>query len=263
MEKSYQGALPEIIYAHEYTAQTYRKKIRLLNNAVEIGYITEGELTCSVDEKRVFNIQKSDIFLYNGDMPIWIDSDVLHTHRTVGFLLDVNEIKGIDLKSFPILLEMSEGVFPLHRLIDEIIEVYSQEPENKILLGGLALTLFSKAMKKVEQLSDGRRFGELAYVEKAKKFVYENMRRPITQAEIAEHLRITSGYLCNIFKRVTGETMMSFINRTKLRQIKAVMDRENVKLTKAAEMYGYIDPNYVSRIYKKYFGENITENKRL
>ncbi len=263
MEKSYQGTLPEVIYAHEYGAATYKNKLRLQDNGVEIGYVTKGVMRFAIEEGGGgFLCKKNDMGIHRGGYSVLVSSDEPHSHRTIGFLFNVEGLKGIDLQSFPTVLSASEGVFPLHRLVDEIIEVYNQEPENKLLLGGLALELLSKVAKKVEQTTDERRFGELAYVEKAKKYVYDNARRQIKQTEIAEYLRITPGYLCNVFKRITGETVMAFINRTKLRQIKAVMDRENVKLAKAAEAYGYTDPNYVSRIYKKYFGENITSKNR-
>ena len=34
---------------------------------------------------------------------------------------------------------------------------------------------------------------------------------------------------------------------------------EHMNLNRAAALYGYTDPNYVSRIYKKYYGKNITD----
>ena len=38
-----------------------------------------------------------------------------------------------------------------------------------------------------------------------------------------------------------------------------LMDRERAKLCDAARQYGYSDPNYVSSLYKRTFGHNITE----
>ena len=42
------------------------------------------------------------------------------------------------------------------------------------------------------------------------------------------------------------------------------METKKLPLYEAATMYGYSDPNYVSRLYKKMFGFNITDvpNKR-
>ena len=38
------------------------------------------------------------------------------------------------------------------------------------------------------------------------------------------------------------------------------MESSGMKLYEAALQYGYSDPNYVSMLYKKLFGRNITEN---
>jgi YesN/AraC family two-component response regulator len=40
------------------------------------------------------------------------------------------------------------------------------------------------------------------------------------------------------------------------------MERENLRLYEAATRYGYTDANYVSRLYKRYFGKNITDFKK-
>ena len=52
---------------------------------------------------------------------------------------------------------------------------------------------------------------------------------------------------------------MQFVNKVKLSKICAVMKHENLKLYEAAELYGYSDPNYVSRLFKKYYNKNITD----
>ena len=53
-------------------------------------------------------------------------------------------------------------------------------------------------------------------------------------------------------------TPMQFVNRVKLSSIRTLMAKEGVKLYEAAEMFGYTDPNYVSKLFKKYYGMNIT-----
>ena len=82
-----------------------------------------------------------------------------------------------------------------------------------------------------------------------------------TQREIAEHLGITSEYLCAVFKKANEVSLIMFINQTKLSKIRSVMKRENRKLYEAAEPYGYSDPNYMSRLFKKYYGKNVTDIK--
>ena len=37
------------------------------------------------------------------------------------------------------------------------------------------------------------------------------------------------------------------------------MEKENLKLYEASQLFGYSDANYVSFLYKKMFGRNITD----
>ena len=53
--------------------------------------------------------------------------------------------------------------------------------------------------------------------------------------------------------------LMTYINRMKLDKIRQLMANERMHLKNAAAIYGYGDPNYVSRIYEKYYGKNITD----
>ena len=74
-----------------------------------------------------------------------------------------------------------------------------------------------------------------------------------------EHLDISPEYLCAIFKKTEGITIMRYINKHKLEGIKTLMEQTNLHLYEAAGLYGYSDPNYVSRLYKQLFGYNITD----
>ena len=53
---------------------------------------------------------------------------------------------------------------------------------------------------------------------------------------------------------------MQFVNRVKLSSIRMLMAKENLKLYEAAQRYGYSDANYVSKLFKKYYGINITQS---
>ena len=76
---------------------------------------------------------------------------------------------------------------------------------------------------------------------------------------MAEYLKITPAYLCRIFKKVHGSSLMKYVNKTKLEGIRNLMASENIHLYEAAQLFGYQDANYVSSLYKKLFGYNITE----
>jgi AraC-like DNA-binding protein len=56
---------------------------------------------------------------------------------------------------------------------------------------------------------------------------------------------------------------MRYVNRVKLERIRVLMEREHIPLARAAGLYGYADPNYVSRLYRAYFGVTLTEAVEL
>ena len=101
--------------------------------------------------------------------------------------------------------------------------------------------------------------GEMRRVRLAKQYIYEHINQPIHQWEVAAHLGITSEYLCAIFKKNEGCSVMHFVNCEKLERIRILMERERIPLSRAAGLYGYTDPNYVSRLYRSYYGMTLTE----
>ena len=43
----------------------------------------------------------------------------------------------------------------------------------------------------------------------------------------------------------------------------AIMQQENIRLCEACVLYGFSDPNYVSKLFKQYFGYNITDKGNI
>lgn len=47
--------------------------------------------------------------------------------------------------------------------------------------------------------------------------------------------------------------------RKNLCEIRTLIERKHMNLNEAAALYGYADPNYDSKLYKKLFQHNITD----
>lgn len=254
-------SIPKLNFAHVYGAVDYKNDLAQAENTIELSYITQGS-TEELQEnapsviKRVGDVSCN---LFHQKTPI--RSHGWHEHHTVAFHVEFDYSREPKDGFFPILrhLPQNENSYKAHRLIDEIIQLSQSHETTELAVSGLFLQLLSVVSMMAQNESANEPYNMLFYVNKAKEYIFNNLQYPITQREVAAYLRITPEYLCNVFKAVTGETVVGFINRTKLRKIRSLIARENVKLYQAAEMYGYSDPNYVSRLYKKLFGQNITE----
>ena len=250
--------LPELTEAHIFSAPTYGYNLPVAMGEVEIIYVAEGTLHFERDGSR-YACEQNDIACVLRDERVMVSADGFHEHHTVCFKLPYRRCPRGEGVTLPDVIRQDSYSEP-HRLIDEIIRLHTLYPDRRNMIMGLYLQLLDE-INEVALDNDGRRRDVASlYVYKAKEYIYKNLARPITQREIAKRLNITPEYFSSIFKAACGVTPMRFINRLKLSKIRMLMAREGMKLYEAAECYGFTDPNYVSKLYKKLFGQNITDS---
>ncbi len=239
------NTLPKTLFAHFFGAEKYEKILPVRKNRIEISYISEGQMTTNKISKEKYAVS-FNLF----DKETYISSFSFHEHRTVCFSLeyDVFDTKKDGAIRVPEYLLLSE-YGRCHELIDKIIQIHTISPENELLLSALFLELIFEYSKQSE---NPRELKSSIYADRAKEYVFSHLHEPITQKEVADALHITPEYLCAVFKKANGISFIKFVNLTKLSKIDDLIKRENLKLYEAAEIYGYNDPNYVSRIRKKY-----------
>lgn len=252
--------IPEIQFAHICGADCYEATLPARPSTLEVTYINRGSL-CLEQSGTACEARENDIIcnFYQSDLHVY--SSGFHRHHTVCFHVSFGEardsgVPGLRIHHLPLLLSAA-NTSRARELIDRIIEENTLWPQNRLSCAGMFLALLEAldhALNPPE--SRGR---ESISVAKAKKYIFTNLGFPIHQRDIANHLGISPQYLCDIFKKAEGMPLMTYINRMKLDKIRQLMANERMHLKNAAAIYGYGDPNYVSRIYKKYYGKNITD----
>lgn len=251
-------SLPKVYSAHVFSSPRYINELPVAENKLEICYIAKG--VNHVRQGEHSSVEHGCDFSCNlYDEITYVRTEAFHEHHTV-----------IAKVEFDILQEDEEGALLLprrivcpekrkiHELVDEMISLHTLTPAAHVRMSGLFLDILAE-MDELARKSAYKANGLSLYVKRAKEYAYQNLSRPITQKEVAEYLGITPEYLCYAFKSVGEQSFITFLNKEKLTKIRTMMTRENMKLYEAAELYGYADANYVSRLYKKYFGKNITE----
>lgn len=257
MKKIEALTMPKLLFAHRFEAESYKHSFVNTGELLEITYIAEGSLNINIGNE-TFKANKGDIVCFFHDEGATVTSDSFHRHHTVGASFDYCCSESPDSIHLPLLLSEKNGTDKICRMIDEIIgdSATMKASCTKFAARFFGLLLNIDAVHKRCVL---RVPGEELYVRKIKEYVNSNIHLAISQKNAAEHLGISPGYLCNIFKKNTGVPFMKYVNRIKLENIKSIMDRENIPLYKAAALYGYSDPNYVSRLYAQMFGHSITK----
>ena len=87
-----------------------------------------------------------------------------------------------------------------------------------------------------------------------KKYVRNHISEKITLVSICNHIFFSPVYCENIFKRETGTSIIDYALGEKIKIAKTLLIEGTTSLTKVAELIGFADYNYFSRLFKKKVG---------
>lgn len=88
---------------------------------------------------------------------------------------------------------------------------------------------------------------------KAKDYIEAHYATGITLEEVAAFVNLSPNYFSNLFKEEFDETFIEFLTKTRMESAKSFIEENNYSLKEISFMVGYKDPNYFSRVFKKYF----------
>lgn len=90
-------------------------------------------------------------------------------------------------------------------------------------------------------------------LERLKNYISLHYTEKLTLEQIAKDIHANGSYLSRLYKVKTGQNLFDAINRMKLQKAKEYMARGH-KVYEVAQMVGFDDVSYFSRVFKKYEG---------
>ena len=255
------STLPQIRFAHIYQAEQYQNRIRAFEGFLEITYLAEGEMTVK-KQQEIYRVKKGDVTCLLHDEPVSIIADSPHCHHTVGISVQWHFAQSSEVGlHLPFVTPAELGTEEIRQIIDEFIYEKDRFTASNSRFTAKVLELLGKIDQCARKIQPDQISGEKLYAQRAKKYIHQNIFAAITQGNVATHLGISPGYLCSVFKKAEGVTVMKYINKIKLESMRSLMEKEHIYLYEAAAMYGYTDPNYVSKLFKQLYGYNITDKR--
>ncbi len=91
-------------------------------------------------------------------------------------------------------------------------------------------------------------------INKAVAFIKQHYTEALSLRDVAAYLSINSSYLCRIFKKDTGKTIVTYINDLKLAKVKMLLEQEGLSLKEIAIDMGFQNYNYFYMLFKEKFG---------
>ena len=100
------------------------------------------------------------------------------------------------------------------------------------------------------------------YINKSIQFVKENYEKNITLDEVAEYSQISKSYFSLLFKQETGINFSAYLTNYRIEKCKEYMKESHYKIYEIAEMVGFDNPYYFSKVFKEKVGISCKEYQK-
>lgn len=101
-----------------------------------------------------------------------------------------------------------------------------------------------------------------AIVNLAFQVIDAQYNKPLTLKDVAREVSVHPNYLSSLFARETGRTFSRYLSEVRIEKAKELMQNPALKIYEVAEMVGYSDYRWFSRLFKLYVGVTPGEYKK-
>lgn len=130
--------------------------------------------------------------------------------------------------------------------------IYRQIHESRSLQG-----LYNILLRLLEATSAFITSKEMHYsglVKEANKYIRNNYHDDVDLQSIADFVHVSSSYLCRLYKKETGESIIDALNRFRIDTAKKLLTNPGTKIYEVAISVGIRDQSYFTYVFKKYAG---------
>lgn len=237
----------------------------------EIIYLQKG--------KAVFHIGTESVTAHAGDL-LFINKGLIHT----AFSLGNTEVEYYALVFHPSLVgnimqymhqlqvtvpyTTGEYILPLHitkddpyysglvDIVERLIQEYEEQSKGFQVAISSILHLLLVYLVRYYPVID--RPTPLIYNELNEKFkelisyIEENYQHIITVERAAEIVNLSSSHFCRTFKKITGKTLVEYINLYRVNVAERLLLETDIPITQITFEIGFSSINYFSKVFKDY-----------
>ncbi|MDA3812139.1 MAG: AraC family transcriptional regulator [Spirochaetaceae bacterium] len=91
-------------------------------------------------------------------------------------------------------------------------------------------------------------------LKKALTYIAENYHNQLQLTSVADECLVTGSYLSRLFSEHLDTKFIDYVNRYRINQAVILLRDKNISIKEVSYLVGYQDPNYFSRIFRKFMG---------
>ena len=101
------------------------------------------------------------------------------------------------------------------------------------------------------------------YISAAINYIRKNYSENLTLSTVAKNIYVSSFYLSHLFRTEMNTTYTDYLCKVRIEKAKKALKNKDAVISEVAAMSGFDDPNYFTKVFKKYTGITPKEYKAL
>lgn len=233
-------------------AEVIKQNTEQSSTEIETRYAIENELMYAVEKgdknkaEKLFNEEFSSL----SKIPDRIPDNPLRSRKNIALSFNT------------VLRKAAEkgGLYPVY--IHSISEKYAIQIEKASSIQ----QLIDLQKKSIDDYCDTvKRLSLKKYnytIRKAIEFIRTNLDQDLSLENISKSIGSSSYELSRKFKKETGQSITDYINKQRINEAISIMENKNLLVTDIAQMVGYNDVNYFTKVFKKLIGMTPSEFRK-
>lgn len=221
---------------------------------IEILAFVKGEAEVKLNDKHI-SVAEGDIIVVNANHLHSVNSCAeLHYYCLIvdhSFCL-ANQFDTNKMVFFEKIRD--RDIFSKMRLIAEEFEKLS--PYHEQFIRAYALDIFARLCRfySTEESVSFTESHILSCIKRALGYIHAHYKKDITLDEIAEHVGLSKFYFAREFRRITGYTLVSYVNLVRCQKARHLLAEGNASIGVISEECGFSSQSYFTKIFTSYTG---------
>ncbi|WP_138752163.1 helix-turn-helix domain-containing protein [Paenibacillus sinopodophylli] len=135
-----------------------------------------------------------------------------------------------------------------------LCDLHVQHIEELHELGAIETAVFTAISDFADRVNQCRNSNHSKPIQKSKEYIYNHLFEELTLQLLSEVAGLNPHYLSQLFKKETGLTLMSYIQRERIEEAKKLLEHSNDTISRIGDRLTFYDQAHFVKAFKKYAG---------
>ncbi len=226
-----------------------------IHENIELLYVTSGNggILC---DNTLYQVQEGDVIVVDSYMTHQVRPNV--EMEVLCLIIDHDFCKANSINTSKLHFAQKIQDSTLNQLLSTIMEEYAGDYAFKpaAIKSALLNILLFLCRNYSEEKRSGIPTSDSAFqhIRIATDYMKENLSKKLTVDEIAAHVGLSKYYFLRQFKKITGYTVIEYVNIIRCEYAQELLRSEKYKIKEVALLCGFDNFSYFTSVYKKHTG---------